>query len=410
MRPARRRQLARVITVGLCAAAFATLPVACSRPGSTQTAADRAPAAPSPPATAQQRGEAAEDPVLAVVDGHDIRRSDAVLRGADPAAAGKRNVRALTLAIRDHLVLRELAVLGIKPRPDESEPAAAARLMKGVWPGRGCGPLDERTLERLFRQNRPRFRFPASALVWEARWPCCSLAADAADRCTPAERARCEAQATAAADALVATLASTLPPPAATLPVFEASFEVGGGDAGFADNPVAAQHVPAFEAAVAAVPAASAAVPAGGAADAAAPKLLRYRAFDRDDPVYFSLGHPVAPQAVSARLSSADAGAPLGPIVHEEGVSVVMLVARLTRSEPKPTDPPVRAALEAEACAAAAADQRDRQIVALLDQAHIRWQRDAIVAAFGEATAKALPEGTDERARPVLPPELTGSP
>ncbi|MCB9740814.1 MAG: hypothetical protein H6747_16230 [Deltaproteobacteria bacterium] len=308
------------------------------------------------------------DPIIAEVDLGHVRVSHVRARlapgtvqaGADAVLA------AIGAAVLDHLALRELAVLDLRPKPGEARTAAVDRLLHGAFAGVDCSRVSAETIRLRYLSDLRRFRHPRSWSVWEAYVPCCS----SGEPCPPERRTPCLAAGLPKLRALRAQLDTSLPalqPPVAVTP----------GDAvPIDDSPCQRGRIPAFEAAVAASDGVS---------------LRRYRFFDSEDGRFPASAFRRADPALEAAVRPLNAlGAIVGPIETGVGASVVMWAGHRPARDQRKEDAEIQRVLRAEACAALANAERDAFLERLGRAASVTWRKDAIARAFGAELAARL--------------------
>lgn len=227
-------------------------------------------------------------------------------------------------AIVDVLVLRELAVLDIRPRTDEPKPEAVRRLLNQVYsPHTHCGGVSQRDLKLAYMTQLARFKHPASWTLWTALTP----VEDDAKR-------------------LVAALSTALPPP----PDLPSETTCTGPD-----GPVAKSHAVPFEQVVASLP------------NPATPiQLRRYTFYDQQDPKIAPGHFRGTDPNVAAAVSGLKIGALTGPIRGATAWHVVLVVCRDKRRFSALSDPTVQAELRVQMCQGAADLARKEHIERLL--------------------------------------------
>lgn len=365
----------------LCCLAWAL--TGCGR-GDAPTPGDAAP--PPQPTPAPAAADADPDPVVADVDLSQVRRSDVANRlAALPQPHTTEAVRtAIGAAVLDALALRELRVLGERPRPGETGAAAVDRLLPLVFHRHGCARVDDEALRLRFLSQLTRFRHPRAHLVWEAHWRCCQ--GDACQRWSQQRDGNaCRGAALAGAQRLARSLGA-LALPAEVTP---------GTSLALAQSPCQASAIPAFEAALA----------DHTAADAEpAPTLRRYSFYVRGDARFpettFRRGDPALEAALAREGRACEA---LGPVELRDGVALVMRVGHLAAAWAERDDPAVQAALHDELCQEAAIGERDAWLGRLGAKAQVRWRRPAIAASWGAEVEAAVKSWGGGAAAPVAP-------
>lgn len=285
------------------------------------------------------------------------------LRGrlASPTPGAEQLSEALVAAVADTLLLRELAVLGIRPRVGESRRVAIERLAAQVYaPENHCGGVSQADLKLAYMSQLTRFKHPASWTLWTA------IVADAA-----------------LAKTLHRTLRRRLPV-APSLPAETTCTGPGG--------PVEVSHAKPFEAAVADMADASTQV-----------QLRRYTFYDQRDP-QIPPGHFRATSAeVAAAVKDVPIGGLIGPVTAADGHHVILVVCRDKRRYDALEAPATQRALRRQLCQGAADTARKEHLERLLKGAAIRWRRDTLRAVFGEAALQKLPPDVTTRQRPIVP-------
>ncbi len=334
--------------------------------------------------------EAADpNPIVADVDLSQVRRSDVADRLASLARPHTREAitTALGAAVLDALALRELRVLGERPRPGESGAAAVDRLLPLVFHRHGCARVDGEALRLRFLAQLARFRHPRAHLVWEAHWRCCQGAACEGWSQQPTGNA-CRSAAMAGARRLAQALGA-LSLPAEVTPGTTLALE---------QSPCQARAIPAFEGALALhAPAADAGEPA--------PTLRRYSFYVRGDARFpestFRRGDPALETALAKTGRICEA---IGPVEVRDGVALVMRAGHLPAAWAERGDASVQAALEEELCQEAAIAERDAWLSRLGAKAQVRWRRPAIAASWGAEVEAAVQPWAGGAPASVLPP------
>lgn len=328
----------------------------------------RKPASIAVEAVVEHSSQPSEASVVAVVDtstitlGHLQQHLPAQKPGSkstDPQVLAQ----AMVAAIVDALLLRELAVLDIRPRANERQSDAARRLSAEVFsPQRHCGGVSGADLRLAYMSELSRFKHPASWTVWSA------IAATRAD-----------------GDRLAKALRDALPSP----PDLPADATCTGPT-----SPVFESHAQAFERVVGSLPlAATQAV------------LRRYTFYDQDDPK-IPRGHfrgTVWPVAEAVRAMKI--GGLAGPVKAHDGHHVVLLVCRDRRRFDGPEAPNVQIDLRNRVCKGAAEQARQDHVERLIKGATVTYRRQTLTAAFGADALEKLPPDSTARRRPTLPSE-----
>ena len=296
-----------------------------------------------------------------VVDLSEVTVGELATRLPAVAPSPQQLTAAVTSAIVDTLVLRELAVLGIHPRNGESKAAAAKRLLAEVYaPERHCAAVSQSDLRLAYMQQLSRYKHPASWTLWSA------IAATEAD-----------------AQRLADALRKHLPSPP-TLPASATCTGPGG--------PVAESHAKPFEEQVAALP-----------DPATALQLRRYTFYDQRDPA-IPAGHFRATDPnVAAEVASLRIGQWTGPIKAQDGYHVALVTCRDRRRFDALTAPSVQAELKRLLCSSAAEMARNDHVERLLNGATITYRRGVLRRAFGERSLAKLPPDSRDKPRPQLP-------
>ena len=297
---------------------------------------------------------------------------------ADVAAA-----ESILAAATDVLVIREMAVLKEAPRPGERPWQAVDRFLAAVWNGKGGCNLGKDDLRWTYLREVGRYKHPASTTVWDAQFVCCDTTAG----CPIAEDEACRKRMRPLADHLGETLRAAF----ARLPALGPS-----GDATVTtidDSPVRALRVPEFEAQVAALTDKEPKV-----------QLRRYTFFARGEPgfekAHFRSADPAMEQdAVHRRL-----GEIAGPIDSAWGADIYMVVAREPSKNGGLEQPEIRSEVERQACADAAAQERNLYRQKLLAGARVLWNKDLIIKTFGKKALALLPPDASARELPHIPP------
>jgi hypothetical protein len=339
-------------------------------------ACSRAPS-PQPPATVAPQQQAA--PVLAEVDLDHLPLpmvQDRLAQAPVTVTPTDAAVHALWLAASDVLVVREAKVIGQLPAPGERPWQTADRVLAAIWPANPDCAADPQAVKLAYMGEAGLYRHPESWTVWDAQWQCCPDVDDC-----PEEPARaCQAAARPKMQALMDVIRSQFSGlPAVSLPA-------GATTVARLDSPWMAQHVPAFEAAVAAM-----LVRAGE--PTAQLQLRRYTYYAQGEPGFerapFRPGEP----AIDAALRKVLPGQLVGPLDTAWGVDVLLLVAHET-ARIGLKDPAIERQVRAKVCAAEAEAQRLDYRQRLLRGARIDWRRSAVAAALGQRVVERLPDRT----------------
>ncbi len=313
------------------------------------------------PSQAPAKDAPADTAVVAVVDLSQVTLGDLKTRLGDGARSPDAVAQAMMAAVVDVLVLRELAVLDIRPRADESTVQAVDRLLPEVFSvDRYCGGVSEADLKLAYMTQLSRFKHPASWTLWTG------LAAQRSD-----------------AQKLADVLQKRLPAP----PDLPAETTCTGPK-----SPVIDSHAKPFEQAVADLAGQSTSV-----------QLRRYTFYDQDDPK-IARGHFRGTDAVVAKaVQGLRIGQWVGPIDGHDGYHVALVVCRDRRRYDSMKDSGVLRVLRKQLCQGAADSAQKEHIERLLVAATITYKRDVLVAAFGETALSKLPPDSTQRQRPVLP-------
>jgi|GEM_PF-2281124 len=342
----------------LCAVALAP---SCRKPAPEEPA--RAPAPPP-------------DPEIAKVDGAPLRLSAYKDRFAR-MPLGTTPVDALEMAVTDLLVVREMGVLGVRPKEGETTALAADRFLDATYKLEGsCPTIADPDLKWVYLREVGRFRHPEGWVVWEARWSCCedadTCASDAARACFAATEADAVAFATRAKAQIEAI---ELPDEAS-----EADAQVDDAS-GMPRTAAVRLRAPIFEALV-----------AEEAARSPRLELLRYRFFYEftrgpgDQRGYRSADEPLA-----TAVRGAKTGSVVGPVRTRTGRHVDLVVAREPALQGGLANADVRKRVERAACREMHQLARNQYLAALRKGAKVLWHRDTIRTELGEA-ALAKPE------------------
>lgn len=268
---------------------------------------------------------------------------------------------ALVRATIDKLVLREAAVLKLRPLPGESDAKASERVLDAIFsPDRHCGGIGDRELRLAFVQRLADFKHPASWTVWTA------LVSDA----TQAKR-------------LHERLVARLPTPPDLPSVATCTL---------AKSPVVASHGGVFEQVVAELAGASTAT-----------QLRRYTFFDQGDAEFGAGRFRGTDPAVATAAKKLRIGQLSGVIGGSEGHHVALLVAREPRRNRVVGDAWVQDELRAQLCGGAAKQARAEYVQRLVQGATVKWHRDVLRRAFGDEAVSKLPKTRAVARLPVLP-------
>ncbi len=339
----------------------------------------QAPAATSP---ATQPASPAANPVLVRVDLSDVQADQVRARLSVGVTEPKAIVEALLMATTDTLVLRELAVLGHRPKPGEAAHVAAERFLTGIWGADdGCPNIEPAALRRAWMASRGRLHHARRSTIWEGQFICCDTPAS----CVPALAVACKRRLHPAASQLRDRVAAALP--ASALPA-------GVTVVAMADSPLVQSHGAVVEEAVASL-----------AAQVTELRLRRYTFDDQNEPGFPGGRDRATEPEVEAAARASVLGAVSGPIETPWGWSVFVVVAREAAIVASFEWPATRALLRRQVCEERVAAERQAYRRRLLGGAKMHWRRAAIGATFGADVVAALPPDAGD----VEPPHVPGA-
>jgi hypothetical protein len=340
--------------VALCLLLTALVAPGCSRKPKAIVAAEKgAPAAaPTSPLS--------DSSVVAAVDLTEITLAQLRERLRADKPSPQELAEAVVGTVIDALVLRELAVLGITPRADESRPKAVQRLTAEVFSAqRYCAGVSKANLRLAYMADLAQFKHPASWTLWSAL-----------------------TSSRPVAQALASRLKARLPPPP-DLPTETTCTGPSG--------PVAESHAEVFEDVVA------------GMSDAATVvDLRRYTFFDRHD-AKIPRGHfRETDPAVAAAVKALPIGGWTGPIAARDGYHVALVVCRDKRRFDGSDAPSVLRQLRIKLCQGAADMAAKEYVERLLKGATVTYRKDVLRRLFGKEALSKLPLNAHKKLRPTI--------